>query len=125
MYDAIVPVPLHKIKYRERGYNQSALLAKQVSLLINVPVQDNLLIRNRYTKSQTNLSKIARERNVSGAFFCSSSFGAERILLIDDVITTGSTVNACADALITAGIKQVDVFALANPKISDKNGVIM
>ena len=118
LYNAIIPVPLHKIKYRERGYNQSAILADHISQLINVPVKNNLLIRKRYSRSQTNLNKNQREINVLEAFSCNYIFLAERVLLIDDIITTGSTVNACAEVLLNAGIRMVDVFALANPKIS-------
>jgi len=114
-YSALVPVPLYKTKFRERGYNQSTIFAKHLSEQINTLVSDQYLIRRRYTLSQTHLNREEREQNVADAFYCPQEFSGGKILLIDDVITTGSTANACADALKRAGAEIVDVFVLANP----------
>jgi ComF family protein len=112
---------LHKTKYRERGYNQSHQFAQQLAPYLEVPVKNNLLIRKRYTKSQTYLNKQQREKNVAGAFSCREGIFLDKVLLVDDVITTGSTVISCAQSLIQAGANIVDVLALANPTIADMN----
>jgi ComF family protein len=113
-YSALVPVPLHKIRLRERGYNQSAVLAKHIGRHINLGIMEHYLFRKRNTPSQTHLNKDERERNVAAAFVAPVELSGERILLVDDVITTGSTANACASALKNAGADRVDVFALVN-----------
>jgi ComF family protein len=106
--DVIVPVPLHKRRLRERGYNQSALLAVRLGAALRVPVLHNVLVRNRYTMSQTRLDAQARSRNVAGAFSCSGSgVRHRRVLLIDDVCTTGATLNACGLALREEGAHSV------------------
>jgi competence protein ComFC len=114
-YTSLIPVPLHKAKLRERGYNQSEIFAKHLAGKLNTPVNDQYLIRKRYTLSQTHLNREEREKNVADAFYCAKKLSGEKILLIDDVITTGSTVNACTEALKRAGADIVDVFVLANP----------
>ena len=118
-YSALVPVPLHKIRLRERGYNQSALLAYHIGRHINLEIMEQYLLRKRNTPSQTHLNKEKRERNVATAFVAPVELSGKRILLIDDVITTGSTANACASVLKNAGADRVDVFALVNPVIKN------
>jgi ComF family protein len=106
--DVIIPVPLHKRRLRERGYNQSALLAERLGAVLHVPVLHNVLYRNRNTMSQTRLDAQARSRNVAGAFSCSGSgVYNKRVLLIDDVCTTGATLNACGLALREGGAQRV------------------
>lgn len=115
--ELLVPVPLHRSKLWARRFNQSALLAGEVSRLSGVPVAYRLLNRVRRTKSQVGLSADQRRRNVSGAF----SVGVEdagvaagkKVLLIDDVITTGATMEACARVLRAAGASRVDALATA------------
>lgn len=114
-YELIIPVPLHKKRLKERGFNQSSLLAKVVAKRNSVPLDVATLKRVRWTEPQTNLSGKERETNVKGAFRVVKRDRVEgkKILLIDDVFTTGSTVNECAKALLRAEAKGVDVLTLA------------
>ncbi len=112
--DVIIPVPLHKRRLWERGYNQSALLAERLGTALQVPVLHNVLYRNRYTMSQTRLDAQARSRNVAGAFSCSGSgVHNNRVLLIDDVCTTGATLNACGLALRKGGAQSIWALTVA------------
>jgi competence protein ComFC len=118
-YDYIIPVPLHHIKLRERGYNQSAELAQHLALLLGIPYTSTILNRHRYTPSQTQFSREERFQNVVDAFTCSIDLYDKSILLVDDVVTTGSTVEACARVLKFAHARRVDIFALANPTLNE------
>lgn len=115
--DLIVPVPLYRSRLWWRCYNQSALLATEIGSLGRIPVRLRLLQRIRATKAQTGLRYADRKKNVSGAFQVSSgdenSARGKRILLVDDVLTTGATVGACAKVLKKAGAKDVDVLVFA------------
>lgn len=110
--DVIVPVPLHPQRLRRRGYNQSGLLARALAESLATPVFMNSLKRSGVQASQARTSTMTeRLRNVAGAFTCAdASFSDKRILLIDDVCTTGATLEACAVALRAAGAS--DVFGL-------------
>ena len=119
-YDEIVPVPLYKTRKRERGYNQSEEIAKALSHIFQIPVKSEHLLRTRSTLSQTKMSEKEREQNVRNAFSCPVRLTDSNILLVDDVITTGSTIEACVKALLSAGAKKVDVFAIAHPSINQK-----
>jgi ComF family protein len=105
--DIIVPVPLHSIKQRERGYNQSELIAKGVASTINKPIIVNIVCRTRNTQTQTKLTVEERRKNMENAF--KTFDGASKILhgksclLVDDIITTGATTNSCAKVLSLAG----------------------
>ncbi len=114
-YDFILPVPLHPRKERERGFNQSALLAAGLGRRTGIRLAGKGLIRDRYTGTQTRLSRKERQKNVRGAFRVLSvdRFRGRSLLLIDDVYTTGATVNECAKVLVKAGAKNVDVLTLA------------
>ena len=116
-YDVIIPVPLHRRRFRERGYNQSEEIARHLAEVMESICVPDQLTRNRNTATQTRFSKQERIRNVFGAFECHSDLRGKRVLLIDDVITTGSTVNECCSALLQAGADAVDVLALANPRL--------
>lgn len=110
----IVPVPLHHARQRERGYNQSLLLAKQLSYLIQQPLNTRTLVRNRATPRQVSLSAVERQMNVENAFDCLTNDVAHKVvLLIDDVFTTGATLNACAKALKKGQAKAVHGLTLA------------
>ncbi|HWR21932.1 MAG TPA: ComF family protein, partial [Feifaniaceae bacterium] len=98
-FDAITPVPLHEKRERQRGYNQSLLLAKELSKRYRIPVEPHLLRRIVDTEPQQKLSREEREKNVRGAFAASPLATGKSILLVDDVVTTGSTLMACAAAL--------------------------
>ncbi len=112
--DVIVPVPLHKSRYKERGYNQAALLAQGLSKLIGLPVNHKALVRHRITKTQMTLKAAERKINVSNAFVCqSTALKGKKILLIDDVCTTGATLDACAQALKQANASAVYGLTLA------------
>jgi ComF family protein len=115
--DLVAPVPLHRTRLFARRYNQSALLARAVARRCGLPVVPDLLVRRRATPSQGRLSPSARRRNVRGAFALRpsrrDSIAGRRVLLIDDVLTTGAPVCACARVLLRAGAGAVDVLTLA------------
>ncbi len=106
--DALVPVPLHPRRERERGYNQASLLARQAGKLLGLPVLDQALVRLRPTPAQARSANLEQRRhNVEGAFQCRGGVKGLRIILVDDVCTTGSTLSACALALREAGAASV------------------
>ena len=112
--DVLMPVPLHVRRERERGYNQSDLLAREVSKHARVPVSTQVLHRIRDTAPQVSMSSPEeRRRNIEGAFECTSQVHGQRVLLIDDVVTTGATMSACAGPLKEAGASSVWGLALA------------
>ena len=112
--DLIVPVPLHPTRLRQRGYNQAALLARQFGRHSGIPVRENILARVRPTASQMTLDAKARRLNVMGAFQCTDrQIGGKQLVLIDDVCTTGSTLDACACALQVEGAATVQALTLA------------
>ena len=112
--DLIVPVPLYPSRLRERGYNQSELLAKAVRNILHLSVNTSTLQRTRQTKSQMTLGVNERHQNVADAFACSNlDLSGRKVLLIDDVCTTGSTLNACANALKKSGVASVWGLTLA------------
>ncbi len=100
-FDAVVPVPLHRARLRRRGFNQAELLARGVAGEINAPVSDTLQVVRR-TRDQVELSAAERRANVSGAFGAKDCV-LGKVLLIDDVFTTGATMSACAGTLLQAG----------------------
>jgi len=114
-WDWIVPVPLHPTKQREREFNQAERLAWRLSLATNVPLNAHLLRRVVPTRTQTLLSREERRSNVRNAFIARDVASAEkkRIVLVDDVFTTGATTGACAQALVSAGASEVCVWTVA------------
>ena len=115
--DYLVPVPLHRIKQRERGYNQSEYLCKGISEVTHIPVHTSLLVRKKYTESQTQLNLDERRQNVGDAFIVNEKFVSDIegkvFILVDDVITTGATINACARELRGCGAKAVFAISAA------------
>ncbi len=114
--DLLAPVPLHRRRLMWRRFNQSAALASAVGQQTGIPVEPALLERSRATQSQVGLSRAGRRRNVRGAFRLSvpkHQVAGRRIVLIDDVLTSGATVEACARVLRRAGAARVDVLTLA------------
>jgi ComF family protein len=112
--DWIVPVPLHAARERERGYNQSALLARQLGRHVRVPVVEQALRRVRATKVQMQLNAAERQENMAGAFAAVDvRLRGRRVAVIDDVATTGATLDACAAALLEAGAVAVYGLTLA------------
>ena len=112
--DAIVPVPLHPSRLREREFNQAELLAREAAPRVGLPVEE-CLRRRRYTLTQTNFHREERFENLDGAFeVVENAYVSDRILaVVDDVLTTGSTANACAAALRQAGAAAVVVITVA------------
>ncbi|MBM4262787.1 MAG: ComF family protein [Deltaproteobacteria bacterium] len=114
--DVVVPVPLHPQRLRWRGFNQSVLLGRQISLHYNVPLDAFALQRVAATPPQTQLTEAERRRNVRGAFELAPEHALEdkTVLLVDDVYTSGATVNECSRALLKGGAKEVFVLTLAH-----------
>ena len=113
--DLIIPVPLHKTRLKERGFNQSLLLARELARLYNLSMDYLNLKRTRATDHQVNLKGKDRLINVKGAFAVEDkvAFKDKKVLLIDDVYTTGATIVECSKVLKRAGAKNVDVLTLA------------
>lgn len=113
--DVLVPVPLHKARRAERGYNQSELLAIGLSARSGIPLAADLLQRIKPTRAQVGLTAAERQANVGDAFVASPACRGLHILLIDDVYTTGATLTACAQAALAAGAIAVCGLTLATP----------
>ena len=115
--DELVPVPLHWSRLWQRRFNQSAMLARAISVRANVPVADDILVRTRATRPQVGLARKERARNVQGAFSVEKSarvrVRGRKLIVIDDVLTSGATADACARVLRRAGAARVDVLVLA------------
>ena len=109
--ESLIPVPLNRLKERERGYNQAEEVCRGISAETRLPVRSSYLIRRRYTESQTELDRDQRKENVRGAFVLRPgsrpALKGRTFILVDDVITTGSTVNACATVLLENGAGRV------------------
>jgi ComF family protein len=115
--DTVVPVPLHSRRLRERGYNQAALLAGEIGRTAGMKVVDDVLQRIRGTAPQVGLNAAQRRKNVRGAFQCAnSSLKGRKVLLVDDVCTTGATMESCSIALREAGASIVWGLALARER---------
>jgi competence protein ComFC len=113
--DLIVPVPLHPLKQREREFNQAERLAFHLSAATRIPLNNNLLRRVVFTSTQTRLTRQERAANMRGAFATrhGARLNGERVILVDDVFTTGATASACAQALLAAGADDVCVWTVA------------
>jgi ComF family protein len=113
--DFLIPVPMHFLRRALRGYNHSSVLAAEISLLAKAPVREDLLIRNRHTPRQALVPRERRLENIRGAFTAPhpALIRDKRIALVDDVLTSGSTVNECARTLVEAGAASVKVHTLA------------
>ena len=114
-FDLITSIPLNPIKEKERGYNQSALIANELGQLLEIPVDNLLIKRIKNTPSQTKFNREQRIKNVMDAFDCEADLSDQKIILIDDIITTGSTMNACAHVLKRQAATNVTAVALATP----------
>ena len=111
--DLIIPVPLHQARRRERGFNQSTLVARELSKRLELPFSETALQRCRNTRPQVGLSATERADNIRGAFQANGKVLGKVILLIDDVMTTGATASACSRALRVAGATETRVLTLA------------
>lgn len=113
-FDIIVPVPLHPKRSRERGFNQAALLSRGLARHLALPVRENVLARIRRTAPQVGLADSERRSNVRGAFQCRRrAITEQRVLLIDDVMTTGATAASATEALMSGGALRVSVLTVA------------
>ncbi len=111
-HDWVVPIPLHPLKKRERGFNQAERMAEPISSILSKPLITNAIERVKYTETQTHLSLSKRIKNVEDAFAAKKCLLKGSVLLIDDVMTTGATASACARVLKKTGVKTVDVLTL-------------
>ena len=116
--DYITIVPLHHIKKRERGYNQAMWIAKGFAKEVGIPMDPNIIKRNTHTISQTILDREERLQNMENAFVTSRPLKGLKIGIIDDVLTTGATMSACAKALKNNGAVHVTAVTLATPIIN-------
>lgn len=112
--DALIPIPIHYDKYKQRGFNQAELIANGISKSLNIPVINNILIRNKYTTPQKLLDDKERVKNLKNAFAISDEYlnirentKLKRVMLIDDIYTTGATIDVCAKVLKNIEIDEV------------------
>ncbi len=109
----IIPVPLHKKRYRKRGFNQSVEIAKTIGKELTIPVDTYLCIRHKDTAHQVGLSPKARHKNVKGAFSVTQKNPYTHIAILDDVMTTGSTMREVASVLKKSGVSRIDLWVCA------------
>ena len=113
--DAVIPIPLHISRQRKRGYNQSELFGKGIAEALNIPLLNSAIERSVKTETQTKKTKLLRWRNVKDVFVVKEPnlIEGQHVLLVDDVITTGATIEACAQQLINAGCKAISIVSIA------------
>ncbi|MFT4257702.1 MAG: ComF family protein [Pseudoxanthomonas sp.] len=112
--EALLPVPLHRRRLRRRGFDQALELAKPLSRVLNLPLRADLLRRHRATAAQSELDAVARQRNLRDAFVVETRQRLpQHVVLVDDVMTTGATLHAAANALLRAGVARVDAWVCA------------
>ncbi|MCR5321896.1 MAG: ComF family protein [Lachnospiraceae bacterium] len=118
---ALIPVPIHKSKRAYRGYNQAEIIADGIGEALNISVVKDLLVRNKKTSAQKTLGQESRSANLKSAFSCNTDRYDEesigrlfpRVMLIDDIYTTGATMEGCTRALMSAGVQQVGILSIA------------
>jgi len=113
--DAIIPLPLHPKKEKLRGYNQSTCIAKGIAEVLQKPVYTNVIVRNKYTHTQTQKNRVQRWENMNDAFTIiePAILKQQNILLVDDVITTGATLEACSNVLLSVPVASVQIATAA------------
>lgn len=111
-----MPVPLHRKRFLERGFNQAELIARAWSRILLAPVETDILIRRRFTTPQVKLKAAERRQNLRGAFVVKKKPVVEKVILVDDVFTTGSTLQECARVLKESGVKEVWGMTVAREK---------
>ena len=114
-YDIIIPVPISKKRLKERGYNQSELIAKEIAKVVRKEICSNILIKKKENKKQSELNQDERIKNVQGVYKVINvqKIKDKTVLLVDDIFTTGNTVNECSKALIQAGAKKIGICTIA------------
>ena len=119
-YDAVVPIPVGRTRLAERGFDQALLIARQIGRHLGAPLRPRQLRRCQETRPQATLDRGARRANVRAAFVATAALGAStRVLLVDDILTTGATVDAAAAALRAAGAARIEVVTLARALLTD------
>lgn len=114
MPQTLIPVPLHPVRLRERGYNQALELAKPLARALHIPLRNDVLVRTRATVAQSDLDAGARRKNLRGAFAVMENTALpQHVAIVDDVMTTSATLCECTRTLVCAGVERVDVWALA------------
>ena len=115
-FDLIIPVPIHNSRRRKRGYNQSDEFGKGLSEILQIPCSDKMMERKIKTETQTRKTKLSRWENVKEVFRVTKAeeISGKRILLVDDVVTTGATLEACGNALVEAGCKELSIACIAS-----------
>jgi ComF family protein len=117
--DCLLPVPLHNRRLRQRGYNQSIEIARVMSHKLNIPIEYNLVERRRYTETQTGLNAKQRRKNISKAFLVSGEMRYRHVLVVDDVVTTGATVNELALLLKKHKVERVGIMSIARAPVKN------
>jgi len=112
-YDFILSVPLHPARKRERGFDQNEVFCREISKSLDIPYVKNLIYRIRYTKPQAGLKKEKREKNIKNAFIIYGNLRGKKIILFDDVITTGATLNELSALLKEKGVEKITALTLA------------
>lgn len=111
--DVLIPVPLHKSKLRKRGYNQAEIIARSIGKLMDIPVDSDMLTRKKKTLAQKELNDKERQKNLENAFLISEDVVKyKKVILVDDIYTTGTTIDECAKILIDAGVNKVFYISL-------------
>ena len=111
-YDAIIPLPLSKQRLKERGYNQTHELLRIIAKKTNVPIDQTSVRRTKATRALSSLNLAQRKQEIKGAF-CAKPMSYKKVLLVDDVMTTGSSMNELAKTVLKAGVKSCDILILA------------
>ena len=114
-YDTIIPVPISKQRRKERGYNQSELIAKELSKYLQGKYEEKILIKTKNIIAQSKLNKEQRQKNIKDAYklFEKEKVKNKKVLLIDDIYTTGNTVNECCKTICNSNVKKIDVLTIA------------
>ena len=119
--DYLIPVPLHLKKHRARGFNQTQVISDALIKYLPLTIMNHALIRNKPTNAQEGLSRTQRAHNLKSAFALTSSahsiLNGKHVVLIDDVVTTGATINSCCDALFAANVKKIDVWCICRTEL--------
>ncbi|MBN4078681.1 ComF family protein [Gammaproteobacteria bacterium AH-315-C21] len=111
--DLIIPVPLHRKRLNERGYNQAYEIARPTAKLLQCPVTDRFVVRSSETKQQSQLNALQRRRNLKNVFIVLGAVKGLHVAIVDDVMTTGATVGELTRALIQAGARRIDIWLAA------------
>ncbi|NOZ73773.1 MAG: ComF family protein [FCB group bacterium] len=114
--DGLIPIPLHTVKYRERGYNQAEWISRGIAKNTGIPVLKRSLKRIRYTQSQTTLSAQERKNNLDHAFLVTAPVNGRALIVVDDVLTTGATISSAAWSLKKSGAVTVTAVTVSTPE---------